>query len=288
MKRCIVCRGRQFTVLFSQPNGWIMGKCDACGLVQVIPMPNSSQIAALYHEDEEHFDPYIAQEAVHHKYFRTKVGEILEKFRGVPFSHGRLRLLDIGCLTGVLLDEAKKKGMKVVGVDISHDAVSYCRKKGFTTYAGTVQSVGRKLKKGSFDVVTAFQIVEHERDPLTMMKRIHSLLKRGGVIVLATPNYGGLWRKLMGKRWFGFKHPEHVVLFDFLTMKTLLAKAGYKDIEIHADSPRPFPLSFAFTRGADYFPWAAWVLKPMGKLLDHFDIKNPVNPWDDMIAFARK
>jgi hypothetical protein len=106
--------------------------------------------------------------------------------------------------------------------------------------------------------------------------------------ILATPNYGGFWRKVMGKRWFGFAHPEHVVLLDFNSIRMLLEKAGFHDIEIHRDSPRPFPLSFAFTRGADYFPWAAWILKPLGKLFDHFDIKNPINPWDDMIAFARK
>jgi hypothetical protein len=121
-----------------------------------------------------------------------------------------------------------------------------------------------------------------------MIKGVYSLLKDDGVIVLATPNYGGFWRRAMGKRWFGFAHPEHVVLFDFNTMRTLLEKAGFRDIEIHADSPRPFPLSFAFTRAGDYFPWFAWILKPIGKLLDRFHIINPINPWDDMIAYARK
>ena len=61
-------------------------------------------------------------------------------------------------------------------------------------------------------------------------------------------------------------------LFDFKTMGALLEKAGYKDIHVVVDSPRPFPLSFALTRGADYFPWAAGILKPIGKFLDHFDI----------------
>jgi 2-polyprenyl-3-methyl-5-hydroxy-6-metoxy-1,4-benzoquinol methylase len=287
-KRCVLCKGKKFTILFPHHNGWVMGKCMACGLVQLVPMPTEEEIAALYHEDSDHFEPYIAQKAVHQAYFRGKVKEMLMHFRGVPITHGRLRLLDIGCLTGVLLSEGKKAGMKVTGVDISRDAVLYCRKKGFTVYAGTVQSLGKKLKFSLFDIVSAFQIIEHERDPLVMMKRIHKLLKKGGVVVLATPNQGGMWSKRMGRRWFGFAHPEHVVLFDFKTMRTLLEKAGFKDIEVTADSPRPFPLSFAFTRGADYFPWMAWLLKPIGKLLDHFHLKNPVNPWDDMIAFGRK
>lgn len=286
--QCVLCKGKQFTKLFPHHNGWVMGKCDACGLVQVTPMPSEQEISALYHEDFDHFDPYIEQEKVHHTYFRTKVTEMLARFRGVPLTHGKLKLLDIGCLTGILLVEAKKAGMKVTGVDISRDAADYCRKKGYTVYPGTIQSLGKKLKPNSFDIISAFQIIEHERNPLFMMKRIHLLLKRDGIVVMATPNYGGMWRKLMGRRWFGFAHPEHVVLFDFRTMKTLLEKAGFHDIDVHADSPRPFPLSFAFTRGADYFPWAAWLLKPIGRLLDHLDMKNPINPWDDMIAYGKK
>ena len=92
----------------------------------------------------------------------------------------------------------------------------------------------------------------------------------------------------MGKRWFGFAHPEHVVLFNFDSMRKLLEKSGFRGIEIRADSPRPFPLSFAFSRAGDYFQWAAWILKPLAKVVDRFRIINPINPWDDMIVFATK
>jgi 2-polyprenyl-3-methyl-5-hydroxy-6-metoxy-1,4-benzoquinol methylase len=306
-KHCVLCNSNKITTLFSQPNGWVIGKCANCGLVQVVPMPSETEIAALYHEDGAHFDPYIEQEVAHREYFRKKIEEIGLKIYDLGFRNKNKtntfihlksyllnrKLLDIGCLTGVLLDEAKKAGMKAEGVDISHDAVMYCRKKGFTMHEGTVMNA-TNLHPATFDVVTAFQVIEHERDALLMMKRIYKLLKRGGLVVLATPNYGGVWSKLMGRRWFGFAHPEHVVLFDFKTMKLLLEKAGFKDIVVRKDSPRPFQLSFVFTRGADYFPclrrqtWAAWLLKPIGKLLDHFDLKNPINPWDDMIAIARK
>jgi len=247
-------------------------------------MPTAREIARLYHEDFEHFEPYFDQEAVHHAYFRQKIAEISKRITNHDL---RITLLDIGCASGVLLEEAQKVGMKVTGIDISRDVVAFCKKRGLMALAGTVATV-KNLRPAFFDVITAFQVIEHERDPLNTVKRIYKLLKKGGIVVLATPNYGGVWRKVMGPRWFGFAHPEHVVLFDFKTMKLLLEKAGFKDIEVRADSPRPFPLSFAFTRGADYFPWAAWMLKPMGKFLDHFNFKNPINPWDDMIVYGRK
>ncbi len=283
-----------------------MGKCTTCSLVQVVPMPSVKEIASLYHEDLEHFDPYVEQMSVHHAYFKKKVEEILAyvipgpnslrgknagiqvKKKQIPGQAGNdRRLLDIGCAMGVLLEEARDVGFKSIGIDLSSDAVSYCKKNGLTAFIGTVYTVNQ-LKDSTFDVVTAFQIIEHERDPLRMMKRVYKLLKKDGWIVMATPNQSGLWQKLMGKRWFGYRHPEHVVLFDFDTMRRLLEAAGFKDIEIRNDSPRPFPLSFALSRAGDYFPWASWLLKPLGKIFDRFKIINPINPWDDMIVFARK
>jgi 2-polyprenyl-3-methyl-5-hydroxy-6-metoxy-1,4-benzoquinol methylase len=283
---CVLCRGKTFKILFTHHLHWKMGKCASCGLVQVVPMPEKEQVDALYEEDLEHFTPYIDQIVVHHRYFRQKISEIAHTM-GLSNLFG-IRFLDIGCAMGVLLEEAKQKGMKVVGVDISNDAVSYCRSRRLKAYNGTIMSLRKTIRPRSFDVVTAFQVIEHERDPLNMMKRIQLILKKNGVVVLATPNYGGWWRRIMGRRWFGFAHPEHLVLFDSITMKLLLENSGFRDIQIRADDPRPFPLSFAVTRAADYFPWAKWLLLPIGRFLDRFEIKNPINPWDDMIAIARK
>jgi SAM-dependent methyltransferase len=248
-------------------------------------MPTIKQIAALYHEDLEHFKPYIAQIPVHREYFRKKIQEI--KKRGL--------LLDVGCAMGVLLEEAQRAGFTARGIDISADAVMYCRKKKLDVLEGTLSSVGKKLRENSFDIVTAFEIIEHERDPLGMMSRVLSLLKIGGIAVLTTPNHSSFWRKIMGKWWVGYHHPEHVTFWDPRSLRELFERAGYRDIVIRRDSPRPFPLSFVFTRSADYFPclagrraWAAWILKPIGKFLDHFKIINPINPWDDLIVYATK
>ena len=59
--KCVVCTNKRFTILFSHHKNWKMGRCLACGLVQVVPMPSQTEINALYHEDMEHFEPYIDQ-----------------------------------------------------------------------------------------------------------------------------------------------------------------------------------------------------------------------------------
>jgi len=269
--KCVLCGATHFSPV------WGLKRCVSCGLVQEVPMPSEKEIRELYYEDLEHFEPYIAQLAVHREYFRKTLQTVIPDLIG---NDKRPKLLDIGCAMGVLLEEAKKVGFQAQGIDISADAVAYCRKKRL--------HVSQTWPESQFDVVTAFEIIEHERDPLAMMRRIHALLTTGGFAVLTTPNHDSIWRKIMGKWWVGYRHPEHVVFFDPRSLQILCKKAGFRDIEIRRDMPRPFPLSFAFYRLADYFPWLGWLLRPLGRVLDQFSLKNPINPWDDLIVIGRK
>lgn len=268
--KCVVCGNKTFSSVLPHYHGRQVNACRTCGLVQVVPMPSEKEISALYHDDIKHFEPYIKQLSVHRSYFKEKVREIQKKGT----------LLDIGCAMGVLLEEAQKVGLQAQGIDISKDAVAYCRKKGLR--------VSQTWPKGQFDVITAFEILEHERDPLGMVRRIHKLLKAGGVAVLTTPNHDSIWRKIMGTSWVGYHHPEHVTFWDEKSLTYLMKKAKFANVEVRRDSPRPFPLSFAFTRGADYFPWLAWLFRPIGKLVSRLHIINPINPWDDLLVYATK
>ncbi|MCX6792129.1 MAG: class I SAM-dependent methyltransferase [Candidatus Gottesmanbacteria bacterium] len=297
---CVLCGAHTFTSV------WGVKKCITCGLVQVVPMPSEKKIHGLYDDDMQHFEPYIAQIPVHRKYFRKTLQAVIPAKAGIRVSSikpkpirqladdKKPKLLDIGCAMGILLEEAKRAGYSVQGIDISADAVAYCRKKGLPVYQGTVTSPA-VAGLNSFDVVTAFEIIEHEREPLPMMKRIHKLLKNGGIAVLTTPNHDSGWRKIMGRWWVGYRHPEHVTFWDPATLRELFKRAGFENSIIRRDCPRPFPLSFVFIRGADYVPclagrraWAAWVLKPVGQLLERFKIRNPINPWDDLIVIGKK
>lgn len=259
---CILCGG---TVVVQRN----LARCLVCGLTQVVPRPKSDQVAELYHEDFDHFQPYLEQIEVHRRYFREKLKLIQGK-----------TLLDIGCAMGVLLEEAQKQGIEAYGVDISADAVAYCRKKGLR--------VSQTIPNKHFDVVTLFEVIEHEGDPLGLMKRVYKLLNNGGIAILTSPDHDTIWRKIMGSWWVGYRHPEHINFFNRQSLEELFHRAGFRQVEIKRDTLRSFPLSFLFTRSADYFPWAAWILKPIGSILRHVQIVNPVNPWGDIIAIGKK
>jgi dolichyl-phosphate beta-glucosyltransferase len=283
-KRCDLCGSESFKFLFDHHHGWKVQQCRVCLLTQVVPRPDTKDIAKLYHADEDHFSPYIEQEVVHRAYFQTKLKQVKELLD----SRKNITLLDIGCLTGVLLNEAVSTGMKAEGLDISKDAVAYCRSRGLIAHQGTIADFSKKNKRKKYDVITAFEIIEHEYSPYTMVRSIYELLLPGGVILMSTPNHGSWWRVVMGKYWPGYTHPEHLYFFDPTSLKNIVKQAGFRDIIVVSGDSRPFPLWFLFSRGADYFPLLAPVLKFISILMKPTGLKNPLNPWDDLLVIGRK
>jgi hypothetical protein len=99
--------------------------------------------------------------------------------------------------------------------------------------------------------VIATQVIEHVYEPLLFVERLANHTKPGGHIVLATPDIGGVLRKVMSRRWPSFKAPEHVLYFDFRTLSLLMRRAGLNDVR-RLPYPHAFPLGliagkFGFT-----------------------------------------
>ncbi len=280
---CDSCGRASWKYLFNNQNGWKIQHCYHCGLAQVIPRPSDKEIAQLYKNDAPHFNPYISQERVHRQYFREKLTHLCN-----ILGQSSVRLLDIGCLTGILLEEANEMGMMAEGLDISEDAVKYCRKKGLIVHHGTVESVKKRYPSKKYAAITAFEIIEHAYSPTSMMRAIYAVLEPGGVVMLTTPNHGSIWRKLMGRYWPGYTHPEHMYFFDPSSLRHLLLSCGFRDIHIQTGDSRPFPLWYLFARGADYFEAFRPLFTMLARCTRYLPITNPLNPWDDLIAVARK
>jgi len=146
--------------------------------------------------------------------------------------------LEIGCGYGYLLDEARAYFDRRVGTDYSAEAAATARTTGAEVLVGGIEQIPCGSK---FDCVVAIQVIEHVYEPLSFVDQLVSHTKPGGHIVLATPDMGGVLRKTMGRRWPSFKVPEHVLYFDFLGLRTLMSRAGLRDIR-RLPYPHAYPL----------------------------------------------
>src|SRR5215207_11672660 len=103
----------------------------------------------------------------------------------------RPRILDVGCGTGANLLMLSKYG-DAEGVDVSEDALAFCRERGLDKVK---LGAGEELPydDGTFDLVTAFDVVEHMDDDLAGLKEMRRVLRPGGRVLLFVPTFMFLW-----------------------------------------------------------------------------------------------
>jgi len=128
-----------------------------------------------------------------HWWFQGRIKIVDFIFRELSLHDRNMKILDIGCGTGVMLPLLSRYGM-VDGLDSSEIAIDYCRKKnigGVNLIAGSFPDA---LPAGAqYDLVTIFDVIEHIEDDIGMFKDIHCLLKPGGLLVCTVPAYKFLW-----------------------------------------------------------------------------------------------
>ena len=103
----------------------------------------------------------------------------------------RPRILDVGCGTGANLLMLSQYG-DAEGVDISEDALAFCRERGLEKVK---LGAGEKLPydDGTFDLVTALDVVEHMDDDLAGLREMRRVLRPGGRVLLFVPTFMFLW-----------------------------------------------------------------------------------------------
>lgn len=119
---------------------------------------------------------------------------ILESFMsGIVDSMRRqssLRILDVGCGTGANLEMLSKFGA-AEGVDVSDEALEFCRAKGLTVHKGLAEKL--PFENGSFDVVTALDVIEHLDDDVAGLCEMHRIVKSDGKALFFVPAFMWLW-----------------------------------------------------------------------------------------------
>lgn len=139
---------------------------------------------------------------------------------------GRPKLFELGCGTGVFLDEARGAGWDVSGCEVSEYAAACARQRGLivtTEAAGDVQ-----LAPESLDAVVLWDVIEHLPDPFNTIAQASQALRRGGVLALSTGDVDSIAARLSGPGWHLFNLPEHLFFFSRTSLVRLLEKNGLR------------------------------------------------------------
>jgi 2-polyprenyl-3-methyl-5-hydroxy-6-metoxy-1,4-benzoquinol methylase len=153
----------------------------------------------------------------------------------------QVRLLDVGCSSGAFLLTARKLGLETAGVEPSADAAETARRAGLNVFTGFLQAA--RFPDASFDAATLIEVIEHLRDPRSLLAECRRVLRPGGILLVTTPNAGSWTARLMGARWAGFSLTAmggHISFFNPRSIALIAARTGFELARIETRNVRFF------------------------------------------------
>ena len=147
---------------------------------------------------------------------------------------GRGHLLEVGSAYGYFLDEARKRGWRVRGVEPAEHAAQRARHVlGVDVAVGPLTEL--PVDGQSVDVVALWDVIEHVPNPRETLARAFDWLRPGGVLALSTGDIGSLVARIHGRDWSLLTPPWHQYFFSRRTMRAMLVDVGFTVVRIGGD-----------------------------------------------------
>jgi len=174
-------------------------------------------------------------------------------------------VLDVGCAYGYFLKLCDRYNCATYGIDISEHAIEKARKE--TKAELKIQDVEQGLHffgDSFFDLITAFDLIEHLRDPSKAIVEFRRILKHRGKIALTTPNLHSIERYLMRitwkeHLWHGFHDKTHILLFTPTSLRAMIESNGFSIIELETPF-NPFPAAMQKVLNKTGLGGQIWIL----------------------------
>lgn len=140
---------------------------------------------------DNHYETLYRTESRHwwYKTRRKIIRNLIKKHR--PSFGDEIKILDVGCGTGLLLKEMESLG-NCFGVDVSKKAVDFCGKRGIVNVQ-VADAAGIPYPDNTFDVAVALDVIEHIESDDKAISEIYRVLKPRGVAIITVPSFMFLW-----------------------------------------------------------------------------------------------
>jgi 2-polyprenyl-3-methyl-5-hydroxy-6-metoxy-1,4-benzoquinol methylase len=217
-QNCIVCHSKEIPDLTGYENAYLC-QCQSCGLVFSKKIPTAAELEKYY--KNYGINNYLSPITI------NRYNQILDKLEVYRKTN---KLLDVGCGIGFFLVEAKKRGWEVYGTERSEASAKICAEKGILIQNGILNS--ENYSPESFDVITSFEVIEHINNPIPDLRNFHTILRKGGLVYITTPNFNSLLRYKLKGNYNIITYPEHLSYYTPHTLNKVFSLSGFKKLKI--------------------------------------------------------
>jgi len=184
------------------------------------PKPATENLSK-YYESEEYISHTDSKKGIVSYLYQTVKKRAIEKKVALinSLNNGTGTLLDIGAGTGDFLKQAKEANWKVSGVEPNEGAKKLAEEKGIN-----LQESLNDLNGKTFDVITMWHVLEHVPNLEETISTIEELLKPGGTLIIAVPNYKSFDANHYKEHWAAYDVPRHLWHFSQTSMQKLFSK----------------------------------------------------------------
>lgn len=224
-------------------------RCSACG--QWVSACTEARYAASMRE----FDvptgtqPKPGSEVRRETLARRRLDLVARALGRAPAS---IHLLDVGCSNGELVRTATRLGFDAEGVEPAPAAARTAQEAGLKVRQGLLEETA--FPEQSFDAVTLFEVIEHLREPLSLLRECARVLRPGGVLLIGTGNRASWTAQAMGARWEYLDighHGGHISFYSPASLRLAAERAGFT---VHGIATRNVRLvDKGDVRGSGYF-----------------------------------
>lgn len=218
---------------------WPIKACKACGFVYMETAPVYARLSEEFAWEKTsaaETSRRISQEPV-----RQYLSKLIKTFRRRWLRRDKLpwlvrryvaagRVLDVGCAEGGILGNLDRIYVPY-GIEISQALALHAQEKaarrGGHVAHGDALSGMRSFPDNYFSGVIMSAFLEHEISPTALLDEVYRVLAPEGQCIIKVPNFASLNRIIRGKKWCGFRLPDHVNYFTPASLAGMCRKAGF-------------------------------------------------------------
>ena len=194
--------------LFLTNEAFEIHECLKCGLLFTEPRPKPEEIGKYYQSEEYYSHQENTSGFIPRIYETVKGFNLKKKYKMATKGLSKGKMLEIGCGAGDFLKTMEDRGWICTGIEPSEHAKEIARKKVKAELLNT-QDINQ-LKSERYDLITMWHVLEHVDNLKEEVQQLQRLLKKGGRLVLALPNFKSADAQYYKEFWAAYDVPRHL------------------------------------------------------------------------------